>query len=263
MKHCIYIFTLLVIACNNHKEKSIILKGETIDSSVSSTDQDKSHENAICWTGSINGKTSVFIHYQIDGNIIAGEITYLNTKEKNPIKLLGTIEPDKSYRLLEFDKTGNITGIITGIPASNEFKGNWFSPKTRKEFSLEVKRKDTLISSNSIQPGISDIFGDYHYQYSASGYQGDFNLTKLNNDAVSFSILSVTGEPGRNIAEIPTDTVTLTNNEFIYKVPGTDSCEFKVKFYKDFLYVNYTKGYCHGQFGNNAAVDGLYLKTKK
>lgn len=73
---------------------------------------------------------------------------------------------------------------------------------------------------------------------------------------------SVTSEPARNIAEIETDTIKLTKTEFIYKVGETEDCEFKVKFYKDFCFINYTKGYCIGQFGHNATIEGIYFKTK-
>ncbi len=217
----------------------------------------------ICWTGTINGKTPVFLHYQFDNEVIIGEIIYLNTKSKTPIKLIGTMNGwDKKYRLLEFDKTGNITGIITGLPEKDKFNGSWFSPKTKREMTLKMSTKDTVIVSKNYQPELSEIFGDYHYQYSETGSQGDFNLTKINNEKASFNIFSVTGEPARNIAEIETDTIELTKTEFIYKVAEAENCEFKLKFYQDFVFINYTKGACAGQFGHNATIDGIFIKTK-
>jgi hypothetical protein len=219
-------------------------------------------KNEICWTGTLNGKTPIFIRYALDSNLIIGEITYLNTKDKQPIKLLGTIEEDKNYRLLEFDKTGNVTGIITGLPNDKIFNGSWFSPKTRKELTLNLTPKDTVINSPKLATGLQDIFGHYHYQYSEAGYQGDFEITKLPDGKAAFGITSVTGEPARNVAQIDDDTITLNNPHFIYKVPDTDSCEFEVKFYKGFASIRYTKGYCDGQFGMNATIDGIFLKTE-
>ncbi len=113
MRHWIYLITLIIISCNNHQPKN---SGSDTTVSVTPTnlpDVKTNSNNDICWTGTLNGKTPVFIHYQLDSNLIIGEITYLNTKDKLPITLLGTIEDDKTYRLLEFEKTGNITGIIT------------------------------------------------------------------------------------------------------------------------------------------------------
>lgn len=262
MKNRIYILSLLLVS---------------LFALYSFTNSDKTNENntknfrqsstgkktEICWTGTLNGKIPIFIHYQFDNEVIIGEIIYLNTKNRTPIKLIGTIENwDKKYRLLEFDKTGNITGIITGLPEKDKFNGRWFSSKTRKELTLNLSIKDTVIISKNYQPKLSAIFGGYHYQYSEGGAQGDFHLTKIKNDKAAFNIFSVTGEPARNIAEIETDTIKLTKTEFRYKVPETEDCEFKVVFYNDFVFVNYTKGPCAGQFGHNATIDGIFIKTK-
>ena len=233
------------------------------NSSTNLTESKAEQKKEICWTGTVNGKTPIFVHYQFDNEVIIGEIVYLNSKNKTPIKLIGTIEDwDKKYRLLEFDKKGNITGIITGLPENNEFKGIWSSPITKKVLSLNLSTKDTVIFSKDYEPNLSEIYGDYDYQYSKTGYQGSFTLRKINKNKVSFSIFSVTSEPERNIAEIETDTIKLTKTEFIYKVKGTAECEFKVKFYKDFVFVNHTKGSCTGQFGLNATIDGIFFKTK-
>ena len=262
MKHWTYILLLTIISCNNQEQK--VGNSDTTASDTSTTlTASKNHSGKeICWTGTLNGKTPVFIHYQLDSNLIVGEITYLNTKDKLPITLLGTIEDDKSYRLLEFEKDGNITGIITGLPKENVFNGSWFSPKTRKEITLSLIKKDTAIYSSITDVQFQDIFGHYHYQYSEAGYQGDFEIKKLSNSKVSFGITSVTGEPGRNVAQIDDDTITLTTTHFIYKLPFTDSCEFEVKFYKGFTFIKYTKGFCDGQFGMNATIEGIFLKSK-
>jgi hypothetical protein len=165
MRNYIYVLALTIISCNNQQQK--ISSSDSLPSTQTATTADlKSQSNKeICWGGTLNGKAPIFIHYQLDSNIIVGEITYLNTKGKQPIRLLGTVEDDKSYRLLEFDKTGNITGIIEGTPTEKEFNGSWFSPKTRKELEMKLLSKDTLVSSPSIKTEPNQIFGNYHYQY--------------------------------------------------------------------------------------------------
>jgi len=45
---------------------------------------------------------------------------------------------------LEFEKSRNITGIITGLPTEKLFTGSWFSPKTRKELSLNLVRNPKI-----------------------------------------------------------------------------------------------------------------------
>ena len=261
MNHWTYILLLTIISCNNQEQK--VSSADTLISSNPSALADSKNKgsNEISWTGTLNRKTPVFIHYQLDSNLIIGEIIYLNTKDKQPIKLLGTIEDDKSYRLLEFEKSGNITGIITGLPTDKNFNGSWFSPKTRKEFVVSLVKKDTTIMSAKVRTQLEEIFGNYHYQYSEAGYQGDFKIKKLPTSKASFGITSVTGEPGRNVAQIDDDTITLNTAQFIYKLPNTKDCEFQVKFYNGFAYIRYINGFCDGQFGNNATIDGIFLKT--
>lgn len=262
MKSRICILSLVLISffiqdgfSNSNKSNS--------NNSTNSAKQKTYQRKNICWTGTINGKIPILLHYQFDNEVIIGEIIYLNTKGKLPIKVVGTIQDwDKKYRLLEFDRTGNITGIIVGLPEKNEFKGIWTSPKTKKELNLNLSAKDTIIFSKDYRPDFSNISGEYYYQYGETGYNGYFRLTKMNNNKASFEILSVTSEPDRNIAQIDADTINLTKTEFSYKVPGNDECEFKVKFFKDFVFINYTKGYCLKQFGFNATIDGIFFKVK-
>lgn len=263
MKHWNYIFLLAIFSCGNQQQK--VNKTDTLVPSATAVSAEAGTKNnrEICWAGTLNGKTPVFIHYQLDSNLIIGEITYLNTKDKVPITLLGTIEEDKTYRLLEFDSTGNITGVIEGKPAGDFFNGDWVSPKTKKELSLSLSLKDTVISSKNFMADAGEIFGDYHYQYGENGFNGDFEINKVKNKEIEFEIQSLTNvERGPNIAEVEKDTISLTGNSFIYTIPESDSCEFKVSFYKGFVYINYTKGYCEGEFGLNATIDGIFLKTK-
>ncbi|MEJ8757520.1 hypothetical protein WG947_10955 [Pontibacter sp. H259] len=263
MRILISVIALTIISCNN-QEETITTSANLASTQTETTVHPKSQRNKeICWTGTLNGKIPIFIHYQVDGNILVGEITYLNTRDKQPIKLLGTIEAGKSYRLLEFDIAGNITGVIEGTPSEKEFNGSWFSPKTQKELEMKLLPNDTLIASPSIKADPDQSFGEYHYQYGEDGYSGKLAFNKAGDGKAVFDILSLTNvERGPNIAEVEKDTIAFSSDSFIYKIPDSDSCEFKVAFYKGFAYINYTKNYCVGQFGLNATIDGIYLKTK-
>jgi len=149
-----------------------------------------------------------------------------------------------------------------GTITNDTFNGNWFSPKTRKELTLNLIKKDTAIEAVTADTRPEDIFGHYHYQYSEAGYQGDFEIKQLPGSKAIFGISSVTGEPARNIAQIDDDTISLHSTGFTYTLPGTDNCAFEVKFYKAFVYIKYTKGFCEGQFGHNATIDGIFLKIE-
>jgi len=261
-----FVFSLLfagfMISCNNNQERIAETATQTsIDQSILNR-QEEIQNTAICWKGTLNSTINIFLHYQIEGNLLIGELVYLDTKEKQPIKIIGTTERDESIRLLEFENSGNITGIITGTPTDSILSGKWFSPKTRKELDLELTKIDTIIKSKKIETNKDSIFGEYYYQYSQAGNQGTLHIEKIDQDKFSFSIFSVTGEPARNMADLEIDTLTFHGTNFIYKIPETDSCEFKVNFYKDFAYVTYTKGYCNGLFGHNATIAGIFYKQK-
>ncbi|MGN7866307.1 hypothetical protein [Chryseobacterium sp. 22458] len=260
-KYLVYIPLLTVISCNKPEPK-VETHSETPKTTVALASVKSQGTKEISWKGFLNGKTPVFIHYQLDGNLIVGEITYLNTKNKLPIMLLGTIEEDHSYRILEFEKSGNITGVIIGKPTDSAFKGSWFSPKTKKELALNLVKKDTALASRQTEAKLDDVFGKYHYQYGDAGYQGDMEIKKLPDSKAVFGITSVTSEPARNLAQIDDDTISLKTTSFTYKLSDTEDCEFRVKFYKGFAVVQYTKGVCSGQFGMNATVEGIYIKTK-
>ena len=257
MKYIFCLIIIFLISCNSkNKEHNI-----SVDKKNNSSKVVIKKEKNICWIGTLNSRIPIFLHYQIIDNLISGEITYLNTKERKPIKVKGTFE-NKHLRILEFEKNGNITGVISGIPNNENFNGSWFSPKTKKELSLELVKSDSIIYSKNIDTKIDNVYGEYHYQYSETGYQGDVTLTKIDNQNASFNIFSVTAAPSRNIADMETDTIKLNKTEFVYNLPESDGCEVKVQFFKDFVYINYTKGYCLGQFGHNATIDGIFIKTK-
>lgn len=96
MKNLIYVLALTIISCNNQPQKRS--RSDKVGSTQTATGSDPKSQRhkETCWAGTLNGKTPIFIHYQLDSNIIVGEITYLNTKDKQPIKLLGTVEENKT-----------------------------------------------------------------------------------------------------------------------------------------------------------------------
>jgi hypothetical protein len=251
----IFLLSWVLLSCKSQPK--------TIEHSASTLSANRSENRPnrdFCWQGSLNGNIPVFIHYQIDSEFLVGEIVYLNTKEKTPIKLAGTTMDLGYFRLLEFDKTGNITGIVTASQNKNVLEGNWFSPKSRKELSFNASTKDTTIASRP-KAALHEIFGTYQYRYGEEGYQGEFIIRQLPDSKASFSINSVTEAPGRNVAEVNEDTITMSASQFVYQLRDARSCEIMVRFYKEFAFIKYTRGYCQGEFGNNATVDGIFFKT--
>lgn len=262
MKQLFFIVSLLLFSCQSKKENEVLPTAvkDTLTESIEIPKENDKKE--IFWKGYINKSIPIYLHYQIENEIAVGEIIYLNTKEKYPIKVIGSVI-EGNFRLLEFEPSGNITGIISGkITKDNHFTGDWFSPKNSKNFTLDLTAKDTTVASPSIKPNTDELFGEYHYQYSENGYQGDFSIEKINENKVAFTIFSVTNEPARNMAVVEKDTIELTSNSFVYNIANSEDCEFEVTIYKDFITINYTQEYCTSQFGHNATVEGIFLKVK-
>jgi hypothetical protein len=216
----------------------------------------------ICWDGVINNKIPVFLHYTIQDDLVIGEITYLNPRGRKPIKLIGTIEDTNSYRLLEFDKKGNITGIIIATANSTELKGIWFSPKTNKEIPLLAKKNRKVTISTNYKANMNDIYGDYHYSYGDFLWNGDFSIDEDKAKNQFFELISVGKGEGPSIAQIERCKIKLNGNSFVYRMPNSENCKLKIVFFKDFVYVKDLGGDCTGEFGMGAYANGIYTKVK-
>lgn len=267
MKSWIFLFTLLLFACSSPEKKSTpSSETETVSKGPISDSEDPIKKETLkydlSWLGTINEKIPVFVHFQTDEEVVVGEIVYLNTKNKTPIKLLGKIEESNNYFLREYDDAGNITGSISGTLAEDSFSGIWFAPGKDKDWKIQLMPKDTLIPSMEIAANLEDVFGSYHYQFGDEGYQGDITMTQKEDGSQVFSLFSMTQAPARNMAEIETN-VNVTDPEFLYQISeegDEQACACKVKFYKDFVFVTYTQTDCFGYFGHRATVEGIFLK---
>jgi len=256
-----FLFLLFVCSCAGNVSKnestSTQLKEDRIDLDTLVIGE----KQQIAWTGMVDKSIPVLLHYQMFDSLLVGELVYLGNTKRNPVTIIGELDELNEHRVLEFDRNGNISGIISGIPKENNWLGTWFSPKTRNEYSLDLKRIDTLINLPSQAVAAADITGHYYYQYGRKGQKGVLKVRRLPEDKLEFSILSLTDEPARNIALIDTDTVICKGTSFAYSVPFTDDCQVKVQFYKEFAHIRYTKSDCMGAFGHNASLEGIFYKT--
>lgn len=216
--------------------------------------------SVFAWEGFINGKIPVFLQYQLDSTLLMGEITYLNTKNKTPIKILGGLDGEY-LRLIEFCSDGNITGIMIAKSEQEKLEGTWISPSSGTDYDLRLSLKDTLIESTEMTYE-NDIPGTYYFQFGKNGRSGELEIERIDDKRVAFFILGMTDQnQGPNLAEVDKDTVELVGNSFVYKLPYSDSCSFKVEFFRNFAVINYLGDQCHNQFGHNATIEGLYLKV--
>ena len=83
---------LLIVSCVNNADR----KKTTIPHKPPKHEIVK--DDGFHWTGTINTNIPVSLNYTIKGSLITGCIIYLNTKNKAPIKIIGTIGDITFYK---------------------------------------------------------------------------------------------------------------------------------------------------------------------
>lgn len=211
------------------------------------------------WDATIGKQTKASIWFEKRDSVVVGEITY--TKTNKPIKLRGILTKEDGYRLLEFESSGNVTGIITGNFKDSSFSGDWLSPKTRKELSLVLKLKSSFVAPKAVTsiPKVYD--GTYRYGYSKDGPQGYLAVKRINANTAQIEFQNHTAAPAYNQATVDSVKVPINNNQIIYKLET--NCVFRIRFYNDIAVVDYVNEQYECGFGMNATVDGVYLRGKK
>ncbi|MEH3112745.1 hypothetical protein [Pedobacter terrae] len=214
-------------------------------------------------SGFINKKIPVELNISTYNQLILGNIRYLNTTSKQPIKIIGHMKDQNQYSLHEFERDGNISGIIDATLKKNKLEGRWYATKSDTSYAITL----TFKTNQNLKPEIfsplkpDQLAGEYAYQYGEKGYQGNITIKKVSGNTYSYDIGSVTHDPGRNIADA-SGKVVLKNNQLIIQV--NKSCKFKIKFYNGFLVISKEGSYelndC--EFGFNATLEGTYLKIK-
>ena len=250
---------ILFAACNNVSNS----KTETTTTQTTTTPENAAPKNTNTdikvWTGTLKSNIPVFVWFTIKDSVLAGELVYLNTKDKKPIKIIGNLLPSMCM-FSEFAPDGLITGIWSGKLSANSFTGTWYSSRSDKVHEFNLRPKDTTINKNSAF--VPDrLEGTYSYQYPGEGGSGEFAVKQLDAGHLFFSANCVTGAPAHNMAEMD-DTLKLVNNVATLSKHDSDyNCEFTVKFFKDFLVIQTKEGAAECQFGHNAGVDGVYIKS--
>lgn len=214
-------------------------------------------------SGFINKKIPVELNISISNQLILGDIRYLGTRSKQPIKIIGRVENQNQYSLHEFQRDGNISGIIDATLINNKLEGEWYATKSDTSYAITLTLKTNQNLKQEIFSPLKpdQLAGEYAYQYGEKGYQGSITIKKESGNTYSYDIGSVTRDPGRNIADASGKAI-LKNDQLIIQV--NKSCKFKVKFYNGFLVISQEGpdklNDC--EFGFNATLEGTYLKIK-
>jgi len=210
--------------------------------------------------GFINNKIEVEGWIHTYENAIFGELKY--TQGSSPIRLAGTIENYRFFRMMEFEQSGNVTGILTGDIHEDGLSGSWFSPLTRKSFDFDFKPLNEKPKLNV--PIIDGIEGEYKYQFSNDGSTGNMEVSRNRDATYKLSFNNHTGAPSYNQAnlDIANSKIDKTGNLQYSNVGGDYNldCKLSIQFYEGFAIVTYENDQPKCGFGHNAKVSGVYLK---
>ncbi|PQA97171.1 hypothetical protein B0A69_03800 [Chryseobacterium shigense] len=225
--------------------------------------QQKNTDANYSFSGLINQKIPVELTMSASKNVVLGNIRYVKTKEKKPIKIIGTLDSGNHYHLEEFESDGNISGIIDAELKNGKLAGSWSSTKSDAVYPITLDIQTKVHPEHVMfSPVPSDRFeGTYTYQYGENGYQGSITIKKIKDQMYSYDIGSVTRAPGRNIADASGE-VRIKNNQFTIEI--NKSCSFLATFYNGFLSITPVPSEqsrdC--EFGLNATLEGTFLKVK-
>ncbi len=223
------------------------------------------------WKGKLGDKIPVLLRYHIYdeinygqyGHLVVGRIAYQNTKEKTALPLLGFVSDGGYFRLGEYQKDGNISGVIYGREKNQNFEGEWSKPNTEISYNVNLTRQEQPLPAIEIKANPDSVFGSYAYRYGKRGYQGQLKLTQINPGQSTLYMFSVTNAPARNMADlVDNDTIAVTKTDFIHPVAYADDCAVHIRFFKHFVMVYYPKASpCQNAFGARATYEGFYYKV--
>jgi hypothetical protein len=216
-------------------------------------------EGVYKWSGTIKQTIPVFMWFVAKDGVVKGELTYLHTKQRTPITVVGTFS-NSEIQLKEFQKNGEITGVFECRISNEGFNGIWWGMDTGEELKVTLKAKDTILNTIDTSLDAINIPGTYTYAYQYMGASGGISVDEISGDIFSFDVSCVGPYPGHHMAMVETDTVIISHNSFTYEVKDAPSCEFRVRFFKGFAVVNYVNNKYDCAFGLNATVEGIFLK---
>ncbi|KIO75463.1 hypothetical protein TH53_20530 [Pedobacter lusitanus] len=210
--------------------------------------------------GTIDKKIPVSLDFTVSKNMILGNIRYLNTKAKLPIRIIGYVNTGGDYIMEEYGKDGTIGAVINVKWKAGKLSGAWNPIGKKASYVIHLMLKDGEARQETFLP--VTLAGTYTYQYGEKGYQGSIEIKKDKNNTYTYEIGSVTSDPARNQADASGTGIIIKDNAFVIDI--NKSCKFDVTFYNGFLIISSLDktGASNCEFGFNATLEGTYLKVK-
>ena len=217
------------------------------------------------WIGRIDAATPLFMWAVIKNGIVQGEVTYMSKIGNKPVKLLGRTDKKGAMRVSEYLADGKITGSFVFDQISDRIVGKWESSNDKnKVYPVDLSAKDTMLPTidTSFEPKM--IPGDYAYLYGEKGAEGVISIKQDPDRQNLFDIECSTSDPVSHSNMSDQRSIIVKNNECTYTIQGLATCSFRIKFYNNFLTVDYLKNYgdTAEHSGTYPDVAGIYYKSR-
>ena len=229
------------------------------------------------WQGDINGKIPVSIWLEVTDGLAVGELVYLNTKNRTPIRLLGTTDAEHSRLYLkEIFSDGLVTGVINAEFTDETLTGTWTAPdkiQERKDgrfaitggktFPISLTKSEIPAKQATWEFDPADVVGIYTYYHGDHGMYGKVVVRSTADGVVDFDVESYTAAPSFNTAIVRDQSAKLDGNQAV-AVLEEGTCALSLRFYKEFMAVDFVEGQTCGQgyFGMGAYPTGVFVKIK-
>ena len=217
------------------------------------------YANIDAWQGNVDGRYPVLMWYRIFDDVISGYLFYTENKSGDSIRIIGHTK-DSIARIVEVWPDGHVSGIWNMELHASSAEGTWYAPGTGKGYNASLMHIDTSVTIQDIRAE-DELTGRYEYNYGDKGARGVLKVLQQ-GDTVTVGFDNVTAAPARNLAVLDAIPLHLNGNEAVYSVTDYGNCAVRIRFYKNFVVVNYIDNQDKCGFGHNATVDGTYMKMK-
>jgi hypothetical protein len=131
------------------------------------------------YAGSIAGKYPITMRLRRDGTAMTGSYAY--TKVGQDIRLAGTVQPDGTFALKEFDDKGQVTGEFGGkIRPDGSITGTWRKPGSDKTLTLTLREAPAGVAEDAGAVTVTE------YRFSAKGpndMEGEYSFPRVTGPA--------------------------------------------------------------------------------
>ena len=203
-----------------------------------------------------NGKIGIEIYLHRHGDMLRGNISY--KRRGIPIRVYGHVNGDNSFFMREYAKGTEVSGSMSGKIENGELNGTWYAPSGETNYPLSVKASTKRPKHQNWPDATQTVKGVYSYTFPNDGGSGSLTV-KQDGDQIEFDAISVNSAPGYHIATIEEGKGTIVDHVVHYSMNGGD-CEFNIRFFKDFAYIEFVDEHWECDFGQGASIEGVFVR---